>query len=103
MILGAFIAIPIWANILVWDMTFMGLLTPFVVRISFYLVLTFLILWHYRGKVLPALKILASGTKPGFNYPVWMYIILPVIGFFGLEAIDGALIVVFNLTKQALK
>ena len=102
-ILGAFIAIPIWANILVWDMTFMGLLTPFIVRISFYLLLTFLILWYYKDKVLPALKILIFGTTTTFNYPVWVYIILPIVGFFGLEAIDGVLIVIFNLTKQALK
>jgi hypothetical protein len=102
-ILGAFIAIPIWANILVWDMTFMGLLTPFVVRISFYLILTFLILWHYKDKVLSALKLLVFGTTTKLNYPVWAYIILPIVGFLGLEAIDGVLIVVFNATKQALK
>ena len=81
----------------------MGLLTPFIVRISFYLLLTFLILWYYKDKVLPALKILIFGTTTTFNYPVWVYIILPIVGFFGLEAIDGVLIVIFNLTKQALK
>lgn len=38
-LLGALMAIPIWLNILMWDMTFMGLYTPFTVRLPFYLLL----------------------------------------------------------------
>lgn len=77
-ILAAFIAIPIWLNILIWDMTFMGLYTQFTTRLSFYLVLTFLILWHYRDKVIPAIQNLIKNTATKFKYPIWAYLILPV-------------------------
>lgn len=77
-ILGAFMSIPIWINILMWDMTFMGLYTPFTVRLPFYLLLTCLILWHYRDKVLPALQNWIRGTSTKFKYPIWAYLILPL-------------------------
>ena len=80
-ILGAFMAIPIWVNILMWDMTFIGLYTPFTIRIPFYILWTFLILWHYRQKVFPALQNFVTGTTSKFNYPIWAYLLLPILGF----------------------
>jgi hypothetical protein len=101
-ILGAFISIPIWINILMWDMTFMGLYTPFTIRITFYLLLTLLILWHYREKVVPAIQSLISGTTTKFNYPIWAYLLLPIFGFF-LELLGGMPSAFIYLIKQLSK
>lgn len=98
-ILGAFIAIPIWINILIFDMTFMGLYTPFTIRLPFYLLLTFLILWHYKQKVLPAIQNFISGTSTRFKYPIWAYLLLPLFGIV-LEFIGAIPIGIINLLKQ---
>jgi len=97
-IIGAFMAIPIWANILMWDMTFMGMYTPFTIRILFYLLLTLLIIWHYKEKVILALRNLIKGTTTKFNYPIWAYLLLPLFGIC-LElivAIPNAIIIVLQ-------
>jgi uncharacterized membrane protein YphA (DoxX/SURF4 family) len=101
-ILGAFISIPIWLNILMWDMTFMGLYTPFTVRIPFYVLLTVMILWHYKSKVVPAVKSFIDGTTTRFKYPLWAYLLLPVFGLC-LELIGAIPIAVINLFKQLIK
>ena len=101
-ILGAFMAIPIWINILMWDMTFMGLYTGFTVRIPFYLLLTFLILWHYKEKVLPAIQNFISSTTTKFKYPFWAYLLLPIFGLF-LELIGAIPIALVSLVKQLIK
>jgi hypothetical protein len=101
-ILGAFISIPIWINILMWDMTFMGLYTGFTVRIPFYLLLTFLILWHYKDKILPAIQNFINGTTTRFKYPFWAYLLLPIFGLF-LELIGGIPIALVSLLKQLIK
>ncbi|GAA4319898.1 hypothetical protein [Compostibacter hankyongensis] len=80
-IMGALMSIPIWLNILVWDMTFMGLLTPFVIRIPYYLLLTFLILWHYREKLFPALHSCTEGMATRYVYPLWAWLVLPLAAF----------------------
>jgi uncharacterized membrane protein YphA (DoxX/SURF4 family) len=77
-IIGAFISIPIWANILVWDMTFMGLTSAFTWRISYYLILTFLIIWHRRDRIIAALRSIMSRTANRYVYPLWAYLLLPV-------------------------
>ncbi|WP_353905552.1 hypothetical protein [Pedobacter sp.] len=77
-ILGAFLSIPIWMNILIWDMSFIGLNTPFTTRLLFYLLLTTLILVHYKQKVFAALKVFVQGTSTQFKYPIWAYLVLPI-------------------------
>jgi len=77
-LIGAFMAIPIWANILVWDITFIGLSSPFTWRISYYLILNFLILWHRRDRVIAALRSIMSRTSNRYVYPYWAYLLLPV-------------------------
>ncbi|WP_316794291.1 DoxX family membrane protein [Pedobacter frigoris] len=100
-ILGAFMAIPLWLNILVWDMTFMGLYTPFTIRLPFYLLLTFLILWHHRDKVIPALRNFIT-TTTRFQYPWWAYLLLPVFGAI-LEMIGAIPIGIIHFIKQGLR
>ncbi|MBN8823893.1 MULTISPECIES: DoxX family membrane protein [unclassified Spirosoma] len=78
LIIGAFASIPIWLNILMWDMTFMeGMTTAFTFRLSFYLLLTGLILYQSRDKVLPALQSV-SEKRSTITYPYWVYLTLPV-------------------------
>lgn len=101
-ILGAFMAIPLWLNILVWDMTFMGLYTPFTIRLPFYLLLTFLILWHHKDKVIPALENFIKGTTTRFRYPWWAYLLLPVFGAV-LELIGAIPIGIIQMIRQGLR
>ncbi|EOR94914.1 hypothetical protein ADIARSV_1875 [Arcticibacter svalbardensis MN12-7] len=101
-ILGAFMAIPIWINILIWDMTFMGLYTGFTIRIPFYLLLTFLVLWHYKEKVLPAIQNFTNGTTTRFKYPFWAYLLLPILGLL-LELIGGIPIALISLLKRLIE
>lgn len=82
LLLGAFIAIPIWLNILAWDISFMGILgNAFIFRLSWYLLLTFFIILHYKEKVLQALRLLTKGPFIQFRYPLWAYLAIPVLGF----------------------
>lgn len=101
-ILGAFMAIPIWLNILVWDMTFMGLYSPFTARIPCYLVLTFLILWHYKDKVLPAIISFINGTTTRFKYPIWAYLLIPLFGLC-LELIVAIPVGLINLLNKLIR
>lgn len=102
LILGALMSIPIWLNILMWDMTFMGIYTPFTVRLPFYLLLTFLILWHYKDRVLSALKNCTEGTSTKFKYPIWTYLMLPILAIV-LELIGALPNVAIQLMKQLFK
>lgn len=80
-IIGAFMSIPIWLNILVWDLTFLQAFgNAFTIRLSYYLLLTGLILYHYRDRVFPLLGYAVQEDKPVFRYPFWAYVLLPLAG-----------------------
>ena len=98
-IIGAFMSIPIWLNILMWDMTFIGLYTPFTLRIPYYLVLTVLILWHYKDRLLTALGTITKGTSTKFKYPIWAYLLLPLVSFL-LEFIGMIPSAIIDLLKK---
>lgn len=101
-IIGSFISIPIWLNILIWDMTFMGWYTPFTIRIPYYLLLTFLIIWHDKDKVLFALQTLFKETSTKFKFPLWMYLLLIPFGFL-LELIGAIPTAIIHYIRQILK
>ncbi|MFM9945460.1 MAG: DoxX family membrane protein [Bacteroidia bacterium] len=77
-ILGAIMSIPILVNILIIDITYIKM-TGFYWRLSWYLCLDFLILWHYRDRMLLAFKTIFSGLSTKFKYPWWAYLMLPVM------------------------
>lgn len=80
-IIGAFMSIPIWLNILIWDMTFLGFFgSVFTIRISYYLLLTAFILYHYRDRVFPMLGYSVQSKLPKYSFPFWAYLLLPVAG-----------------------
>ncbi|MBO9154721.1 hypothetical protein ACFOTA_21080 [Chitinophaga sp. GCM10012297] len=78
-LIGAFASIPIWINILMWDITFMGLNTPFTIRIPVYLFLTFLVLWGQKEEVISAIKTLLAKEPRASRFPVWSYLLLPLV------------------------
>jgi uncharacterized membrane protein YphA (DoxX/SURF4 family) len=78
LILGALLSIPILANILIIDITYIKM-PGFYWRLSYYLVLDFLILFHYKERMLIAFKNIFNGLSTKFKYPLWAYLILPVM------------------------
>ncbi|MCP9769095.1 DoxX family membrane protein [Lacihabitans sp. LS3-19] len=83
LILGVLLSIPILVNILIIDITYIKM-TGFYWRLSYYLFLDFLILWHYKDRMILAFKNIFNGLTTKFKYPIWAYLILPFMAI-GLE------------------
>lgn len=92
-VIGAFLAIPIWLNILIWDISFMDRLMAiqFAFRIGYYLVLTGLVLWYYKASILIAYKILSEKINNDLKKSVFLYISLPIVGY-ALEFAIGKIV-----------
>lgn len=76
---GAFVSIPIWLNILAWDLTFMeGFTTAFTFRLSFYLVLTGLLIYQNKVQVQTAFQNISKQGDSIVKFPLWAYLALPV-------------------------
>lgn len=85
LILGTLLSIPILTNILVFDITFMDLAAEgFIWRLSYYLLLDFLILFHYKERMFNAYMNIYKGLTTKFSFPIWAYLILPIMAI-GLE------------------
>lgn len=82
-IIGAFMFIPIVTTILIIDMTFMppDLAEAFTRRLLYYILLDFLILWHYKEKMIIIWEAVWKNVNTKFKYPIWMYLILPILAF----------------------
>lgn len=94
-IIGAFMSIPIWLNILVWDLTFMGnMAVAFIFRLSYYLILTGLIIYQEKDKLIPAV-ILTTQVQQTVKFPIWAYVALPLTAI-GVEIAGALPNVVFN-------
>ena len=77
-LIGSLMSIPIWLNILFWDMTFMeGFTAAFTFRLCYYLLLTSLIILYFTKHTLPAFKSLYI-SEIKIIYPYWAYLMLPV-------------------------
>ena len=59
-------------------------MTGFYWRLSYYLFLDILILWHYKDRMILAFKTITNGLTTKFKYPIWAYLILPIMAI-GLE------------------
>ena len=88
-LLGAVLLLPIAANVLVVDLTYIRILPTLAWRLSFYIGLIGLILWHYRDRMLMAYHALTQGLSTRFRYRWWAYLLLPGAAV-GLE-VAGAL------------
>ncbi len=77
-VLGALMSIPIWLNILVWDMTFMeGMTSAFTFRLSFYLTLTFILIYDAVKDKRVLIAMLTQNTSIA-KHPFWLYVTLPI-------------------------
>lgn len=102
-ILGAFLFLPIVTVILIIDLTAMppDLLAGFTFRLPFYILLDCLILWHYKDRILIIWKNTISGVSTKFKFPVWAYLILPILAIC-LEIIGALPRVFFTAIKNVL-
>lgn len=80
-LLGAFLFLPIVTTVLLIDLTFMptAMANAFAWRLSFYILLDFLILWHYRSKMEVIWNEVWQNVNTKFKYPIWMYMLLPLM------------------------
>lgn len=87
-LLGAIILLPIITMILVIDLTFMppGMATAFGWRLSSYLVLDLLILFHYQSRMKTVWSALTVDVRNPFKFKWWTYLLLPLAAI-GLEVL----------------
>ncbi len=76
-LLGALLLLPIAANVLVIDITYLKM-PSFYFRLTYYLGLLGLILGHYRSRMRVVWEALTAGLTTRFAYPWWAYALLPV-------------------------
>lgn len=85
-LLGAFLFLPIVTVILIIDLTIMPpmLANAFTWRLSYYIILNLLIIWHYKRQLKQIWQAIYP-VKPHYNYALKWYVILPfavlLIGF----------------------
>jgi uncharacterized membrane protein YphA (DoxX/SURF4 family) len=77
-LLGALLLLPIAVTILVIDLTYLRLMVAFQYMLPFYIGLIFLILAHYRDRMLVVMRALTQGVTTRFTYPWWGYCFLPL-------------------------
>jgi len=99
-ILGAFLFLPIVVNILVIDLTVMppDHAVGFAWRLSFYVLLDLLVLWHYRSRMKIVWRAVQRNVSTGSRFPIWAYLILPALAI----ALDVLLVVPKLLINLAL-
>ncbi|MGB3467555.1 MAG: DoxX family membrane protein [Cyclobacteriaceae bacterium] len=83
LLLGAFMFLPIVTTILIMDMTFMppALAEGFTWRLTSYILLDFLIIWHYRERMIQVWHLIWEGISTKYRHRWYKYILLPVLAF----------------------
>jgi len=78
-LLGALMAIPIFLNILIIDITIMPLSfkIAFIFRLSFYLIFIGFILWYHKTQVISAFKNLISAPNLKYKHNIKWFLIIP--------------------------
>jgi uncharacterized membrane protein YphA (DoxX/SURF4 family) len=77
-LLGALLLLPIAVTILVIDLTYLRQMVAFQYMLPFYIGLIFLILAHYRDRMMVVIRALTQGVTTRFTYPWWGYCCLPL-------------------------
>jgi len=100
-LIGAFVAMPIWLNILVWDISFMveEMKTMFSIRLTAYLIMTLLLIWKEREQVLTAFKLLVKASSTNKPFPIWVYL-LAILPFLILECLPYIFSYIKHLVSQ---
>lgn len=77
-VIGAFMAIPIWLNILIWDLTFIkGFTSAFTFRLSFYFILTSVFIYYSISNKVGLIKMMTERGS-SVHHPLWIYLTLPM-------------------------
>lgn len=78
-ILGAFLFLPIISTILLMDLSFMPhfLAISLGFRLTYYILLDFLILWHYRERIRIIWQAIWLDMNWKSNFPIWAYVLIP--------------------------
>lgn len=97
-IIGALMFIPIISTIFLIDLTMMPPVHKggFTWRLSYYVLLDLLILWHYRERMEVIGEAVWQSVSTKFSYPLWMYAILPIMAI-ALEVSGVLPKILFNL------
>lgn len=79
-ILGVMFFIPIAANILLMDISFMpkSLAIPFAKRFTFYFLLCFLILWNDRERIKIMWNAMIKKVSFKLQFPILLYLLIPL-------------------------
>lgn len=103
-LIGALIFLPIALNIIIIDLTIMPkeLANAFAIRIGFYILLDFLILYHYKVQTLTALKNLTSSVGPKYTHKYWTFLFLPILALL-LEFVPAIPKVIWGLITEPEK
>ena len=82
-IIGVMFFIPIAANILLMDITFMptSLATGFTRRFIWYFFLCTVILWAYRNQIKEMWLAIVVNITPKLHFPIWWLIGIPIFSF----------------------
>ncbi|MDR6545326.1 putative membrane protein YphA (DoxX/SURF4 family) [Chryseobacterium rhizosphaerae] len=80
-IIGALLFLPIAFNILIMDITFMepSMVNGFASRLSYYILLDLLILYHYKDRMLIVFKAITGNINNRFSHSYGMYLISPIL------------------------
>lgn len=95
-ILGVVFFIPIAANIVLMDLSFMdaGMGQAFARRFIFYFILCFLILWNDRDRIKIIWNAMIKKISMKRKFPIFLYLLLPLFAII-LEILPGIPYVVY--------
>jgi hypothetical protein len=79
-----------------------GFTTAFTFRLSFYLLLTGLLIYQARPKVLPLLQGLTKQESETSRFPFWAYLVLPIAAI-GIEVIGAIPNAILFYTRLLMK
>lgn len=100
-ILGVLVFIPMAVNILLMDITFMNesMVKGFTTRFIFYFILCFLILLHYKERIINIWKYAINGVTTKYKHSFWSYISLPFSSFI-LSLLSAVPIIIYYLITK---
>lgn len=103
-ILGAFMFLPIVVTILIIDITFMppNLALGFTKRLTFYILLNFLILYHYKDRMIIVWNAITKGITTRYKFKIWHYLLIPILAVF-LEILPNIPTIIYALVKDPEK
>ena len=103
-ILGVFFFIPIAANIVLMDISFMddGMGLAFVRRFTFYFILCFFILWNDKDRIKVIWNAMIKKLSMKRRFPIFLYLLLPLFAVV-LEILSGIPYAIYYYIKEPEK